>query len=454
MLVLDARIRFPMASLLIVLICICGCAFVGAGLAVSASATSHKLVEIKVTGSKRFTQEEVAAACGLPLGAMVGEEDFKKAARQLGESGAFREIAFTYAYSSAGIKLAFQVSDADKFVPARFADFVWFGERELLTKVHERVPLFSGDLPATGRLPDQVSDVLQALLVENGIPGHVEYLRNAGKSEHLDSIDYSVSGVTIRVRNVEFTGVEEEELPILQAAAEKFSGREYSRALLASFIEHGVLPLYHERGYLKASCAPPQTKVVKPEPSTASEPGEDKREITRVDVTLGVTSGSRYRVSGWSWSGNKEIPVETLQAMLRNKNGQPADTVQLDQDLRSVQELYGSRGFVTATIKAIADFDDGAGAVAFRLEVNEGPLYRMGELAFRGIDNNLEAKLRAAWKIRTGEVYDASYLKQYLPQARKLLPASVDWEVSTHVTALVRDKTIDVDLQYMAKAPH
>ena len=106
------------------------------------------------------------------------------------------------------------------------------------------------------------------------------------------------------------------------------------------------------------------------------------------------------------------------------------------------------------SVRGKADFDDAAGAVAFRLEVNEGPVYRMGELAFRGIDNNLEAKLRAAWKIRTGEVYDASYLKQYLPQARKLLPASVDWEVSTHVTALVRDKTIDVDLQYMAKAPH
>jgi hypothetical protein len=29
----------------------------------------------------------------------------------------------------------------------------------------------------------------------------------------------------------------------------------------------------------------------------------------------------------------------------------------------------------------------------------------------------------------------------------------VDWEVSTHTTANARDKTVDVDLQYMAKAP-
>ena len=76
----------------------------------------------------------------------------------------------------------------------------------------------------------------------------------------------------------------------------------------------------------------------------------------------------------------------------------------------------------------------------------------MGELAFRGIDNNLEARLRAVWKLRPGDVYDATYLQQFLPQARKLLPVTIDWDVSTHVTAIARDKTVDVDLQYTAKA--
>src|SRR5271168_4033696 len=169
-------------------------------LTISASApaqpTNYKLIAVKVTGSKRFTQEEVAAASGLPVGTIAHEADFKKAARQLGESGAFGSIAFTYTYSSAGTKLEFQVTDADKFVPARFADFVWFTDEELFRKVHEHVPLFKGELPTNGRLPDQVSDVLQALLVENGIPGIVQYARTEGKDERLESIDYSVAGVS------------------------------------------------------------------------------------------------------------------------------------------------------------------------------------------------------------------------------------------------------------------
>jgi outer membrane protein assembly factor BamA len=413
--------------------------------------SAYKLIAVKVTGSKRFTSGEVAAASGLPVGTIAHEDDFKKAARQLGESGAFNSIAYTFSYSSAGTRIEFQVTDADKFLPVGFTDFVWFTDEDLRQRIHQRVPLFKGELPTSGRLPDQVSDVLQALLVENDIPGHVEYRRNSDKNDQPMSIDYNVAGVSIRIRQVEFPGAGAAELPLLQAAAEKLVDREYSRAFMNNFIEHSLLPIYREDGYLKAACAPPQTKAVKP--GAAPDTNDNRTKPTFVDVTFPVAPGHQYKLTRWQWSGNKEIPTDALQPLLHAKAGQTANTLQLEDDLRAVQELYGSRGYVTAAIKANAEFDDAAGTVAYQLDVSEGPVYHMGELEFRGIDNNLTARLRAAWKLRPGDVYDATYLKQFLPQARKLLPANLDWEVSTHVTPLTRDKTVDVDLQYTAKAP-
>ena len=172
-----------------------------------------------------------------------------------------------------------------------------------------------------------------------------------------------------------------------------------------------------------------------------------------MDITFPVTPGLQYKVTAWDWSGNKALPTDQLQPLLHAKAGQIANTVQLTDDLHTVQELYGSRGYILASVKVNAEFDDVAGTVAYHLAVNEDSVFHMGELEFRGIDNNLTARLRAAWKIRPGEVYDAGYLQQFLPLARKLLPTSLDWEVSTHVTALARDKTVDVDIQYTAKAP-
>lgn len=412
--------------------------------------SAYKLISVTVSGSKRFTSEEVALASGLPVGTVAHEEDFKKAARQLGESGAFSEINFKYSYSTAGTKLEFQVSDAEKFVPARFTDFVWFSDEELRAAIHERVPLFDGDLPGSGRLPDQVCDVLQAMLVEKRIPGHVEYQRREAKNGRLESFDYNVAGVSIRIHHAEFPGAGSGELPLLQAAAERMIDREYSRDYMMNFVEHALLPIFYERGYLKATCATPQPKVVKP---SAEELDLNQRPRTYVDVTFPVTPGVQYKLKQWEWSGNKKIPTSALEPLIHAKVGEAANKVQLRDDLVSVEQLYGSRGYVAAAIKVDADFDDAAAMVAYRLEVTEGPIFHMGELQFRGLDNNLEARLRAAWKLRPGDVYDTSYLQQYLPVARKLLPATLDWEVTRRVTPITTDKTVDIELDYTAKPP-
>jgi outer membrane protein assembly factor BamA len=172
-----------------------------------------------------------------------------------------------------------------------------------------------------------------------------------------------------------------------------------------------------------------------------------------VDVIFAVTPGPQYKLKSLEWSGNEAIPTDTLQKMVRAEPGQPANTVRIGDNLKDVQKLYGSKGYVTAAITPQFTFDDASTTVAIRLEVKEGAVFHMGDLEFRGLDNSLMAKLRNAWKIRTGEVYNTTYLNEYLPVAQKLLTSTLDWEVSAHVTPNIRDKTVDVDLIYTAKAP-
>lgn len=413
-------------------------------------ASARQLIAIKVVGSKRFPEQAVAAASGLQMGTPVNDDDFKKAARRLGDMGVFTDIAYSFSYSSAGTKLEFHVTDADKFVPVRFEDFVWFADDELFRRIKEHAPLFDGQLPLSGRLPEEVSDVLQAMLVERAIPGNVEFARSGTPDGPIDSIVYKVADVAIQIRNVEFTGASEGDIPTLKAAAKRVFEREYSRSILHSLVEHQLLPVYFSKGYLKATIGEPQPKVVK-QPSEESE--DTVRHLTVVDVTFPVTPGQQYKLKSLEWSGNREISTDVLQKMVRAEVGQPANTVRIGDNLKDVQRLYGSRGYVAASMKVDAEFDDAGGAVAIRLEVKEGDEYHMGELEFRGLDNSLTAKLRAAWKIRPGEVYDATYLTEYLPAAHKLLPPSLDWDVSSHVTANLRDKSVDVDLIYSVKAP-
>jgi outer membrane protein assembly factor BamA len=384
------------------------------------------------------------------MGTAVNDDDFKKAARRLGDMGVFTDIGYNYSYSSAGTKLELHVTDGEKFVPARFEDFVWFSDAELRQRIQQHAPLFDGELPLNGRLVDEVSDVLQAMLVEKSIPGHVEYLRVGKQDGPVEAISYHVNDVLIRVRNIEFTGADPVDLPALEAAGRRLPDREYARTRLNQLVQHQLLPVYYERGYLKAQFGEPQPKVVK-EPAAESEDGP--RNQTVVDVTFAVTPGQQYKLKSLEWSANHVFSNETLQKMLRADVGQPANTIRLADNLKDIQKLYGSRGYVACTVKTQTAFDDAAGTVAIRIDLTEGDVYHMGELEFRGLDNSLMAKLRNAWKIRFADVYDTTYLSEYLPAAQKLLPANLDWEVEPHVTANVRDKTVDVDLIYSVKAP-
>lgn len=413
-------------------------------------ASARQLIAIKVTGSKRFPEDAIATATGLQMGAAVDDDEFKKAARRLGDTGVFTEVGYTFSYSSAGTKVEFHVTDAGKFVPAHFEDFVWFTDAELRKRIKEHAPLFDGELPIFGRMADQVSDVLQAMLVENAIPGHVEYLRTGKADGPIESINYHVTDVLIQIRKIEFTGAGEAEIPALEAAGERLADREYSRVRLAQLVQKQLLPVYYARGYLKAQFGEPQPKVVK-QPSAENEDGP--RNQTVVDVIYAVTPGLQYKLKSVDWSGNKEFPTEMLEKMVRAEPGQPANTIRIGDNLKDIQKLYGSHGFVTTAIKADAEFDDAASTVVIHLVVTEGFAYHMGELEFRGLDNSLTAKLRNLWKLRPGDVFDSTYLSEFLPAAEKLLPANLDWDVASHVTANVRDKSVDVDIIYSVKVP-
>ena len=126
-------------------------------------ASDRQLISVKVAGTKRYADDAVLAASGLQLGTTVTEDDFKKAARRLGDLGVFSDIAYSYSYSSAGTKLALQVTDVDKFVPVRFEDFVWFSDHELLQRI--RIGIAEGRAEPRVHMVSAIETIVHLVLV-------------------------------------------------------------------------------------------------------------------------------------------------------------------------------------------------------------------------------------------------------------------------------------------------
>ena len=417
-------------------------------LASQADVTPRKLLTISVTGNHRFNTGDIVAASGLAPGMTAGEDDFRKAAERLGDTGAFSDVSYSYTYSEAGTKLTFDIKEHTEFVPARFEDFVWFSDEEIRHQIKERVPLFDGELPVSGKLAAQVSDVLQGMLIEKGLSGHVDYDRLVKEEGgNIQAVLFSVQGVSILVRRAQVTGAGADELAQMQAVS-GLSGKAYTRSGLELFVEKQILPVFREHGYIKA-----EVKILPPKtiPPQSESPG-DRQNATYVDVEFITRPGNQYQIAGIEWDGNKIVPVEQLNALLRAKPGKTANSIQLAADLDRVRQLYASQGYIRTAIKPEEQFDEPSSSVKYRLKVVEDSQYKMGELEIRGLDRALEAKVIEAWKLHPGAVYNAGYLPAFLQEAVKLLTKSLDWTTTHHVTANVRDKTVDVEIHFTAQA--
>ena len=414
-----------------------------AGTGKTAPVLAYKLIELKVTGSQRYTEKEILPASGLVLGQNVVEADFKETARRLGDTGLFSDIAYSFSYSAAGTKLELQLTDIEesKLVPAHFENFVWFTDAQLLTEIQKRVPLFKPRMPVSGTMPDNVEQALQAVIDEKQIPARVDYLREAPeKGGSLIAIAYRVEALEIRIRNVEFPGATPDQLPALHTAAHKLTGAAYMRSPLAQVASIEFMPVCLQRGYLKASFADSEARVI-----TQSE-GE-----VEVDAILPLTPGKVYSTSTVEWKGNTVVAAADLQPLIHLTAGQPADAIRLTSDLEQAAKLYHTKGYMTARITPKPLLDDDHSTVRYELNVQEGDQFKMGEFEVIGLDSQAKAHLQAAWKLREGDPYDSEYPKRFLNETSRLIPAGIPWQIGIHEAVNEKDKTVDVTIRFAAK---
>jgi outer membrane protein assembly factor BamA len=395
--------------------------------------SAYKLVSIKVTGAPRHKPQDVIRATGLQLGQVVHKEDLEDVVRLLGESGAFTDISYSLEFSPNGTKLELTVQDSKKFVPVNFDNLVWFSNEELFNKLHGSVPLFDGKVPVTGQMVNQISDALQVLLDEEKIVGQVD-TRRVPDDGAIEAFTFTVTGLHITIRDVEFSGADTADLPLLVASAKRLQGAEYMLPTLRTMADKTFLPVYHERSYLKAAIGDPQAHVVSTE--------EDH---VLVDVTFPVHPGKQYKVSGLEIAGCKAVPEDTLRSLIHVKAGETANAIQLEKDLQAVKQVYGTRGYVAATVTVESRPDDSGPTVQYLVRISEGDVYRMGDLKIHGLDSKTTARLENDWTLRPGDVYDSSYPGRFVEQAYKEIG---DWNTSVRESVDEKERTVDVAVRF------
>jgi outer membrane protein assembly factor BamA len=364
------------------------------------------LTAVNVTGLSQFSQEQVVRASGLQIGAPTTLADLQSAVDRLAKSGAFDSVNYRYETRATNLTADIVVVETKNVLPCLYDNFVWFTTAELDEAVKKRVPFYAaGKLPVTGESANQARAALQDLLHSKGLPGEVSYMPYAPMGGAVSALLFRIDGAAIPIKSVAFSGEQKVTAQQLADAAKGLIGQNYSALDVESYARAGLLPLYHQRGYLRATFAPVKVALVDP---SSRGPAFD------VALTLSVTEGDQYSLSSINWSGNQAIATTELAKAFGMSAREVANTEKIDVGFRNAVRVYNSHGYINAQVLPNADLDDAQKLAAYSVTVKEGSQYHMGSITFEGVSERVANILAKDWKLKPGDIYDSEYTNEFL----------------------------------------
>jgi outer membrane protein assembly factor BamA len=392
---------------------------------------TYAVRKIEATGVQRFTTADIIHVSGLMVGQSVSASDLERTAAAMADTGLFRAVRYRFAPDAGGIAITFDIDEEkDWSIPVIYDNFIWIEDAELNAVVRDAVPAFAGGIPANSRVPDRIVRALADLLRRHAIAGTVTHtlrMRQDGSNRlHMFAIDNPSPALGA----LHIDGA----VRVSEAALQKMAGdaiaKPYSRQYISEFASKTLVQAYHDRGYWRAAFQPPVAT-----PATIGGCGG-------AAVTVRVDEGVQYRFQRTSWIGHHGIGQNELDALL----GLPADAFAeetvLRHGLEAIASAYRRRGYLNQTATPEPVFDDETRRVSFSITIEEGPQFHMGIFSADGLPTAQRASLVKKWKLKAGDVFDASYLSTFrrelgLVSEGRALVLQTNVNQTTHVVDVV-----------------
>ena len=126
-----------------------------------------------------------------------------------------------------------------------------------------------------------------------------------------------------------------------------------------------------------------------------------------------MQEGAAYALDRFAWTGNAVIAAKELDSLMQLKSGEVANVLKLDDGLRRVSTAYGKQGYVMAHATYTPQLNDDTKKAVFDIAIEEGPQFHFGTLTFPGLAPDGAAILSSRWKLKAGDVFDATYPSQF-----------------------------------------
>jgi outer membrane protein insertion porin family len=136
---------------------------------------------------------------------------------------------------------------------------------------------------------------------------------------------------------------------------------------------------------------------------------------TYCTVRFVIDEGPRCEINSVNFVGVNKFRVEDLQGMLKLKTGEPFDGTTLLRDKATIEQIYGSYGYVFADVKAEPKVTEDASRMDLVFVIEEGKRYRVGEIRVQIEGEHPHTNIRTVLnriELQPGDIVDVRKLRR------------------------------------------
>ncbi len=357
-----------------------------------------KSIDVRYVGAKTVAEDRILSRMSTKVGSTLSVAQVDEDVKSLYESGEVDNVRVLSEPSDGGVALIVVVQSRALYGGVEFEGNSVIDDSKLAKSLELSVNK-AIDESAIRKARQTIQDQYRKKGYPEATVGYrIGTPNSQGYSAVVFVIDEGTQGVLRKVSFVGNNSLPGAKLREVMTQKEKGldtlikgGGRTDSESLAQDV--RAIEDLYRDSGYLNARVS-----------NVAKVPVDDKYN----DVVFTIEEGPVYNVAGINVDGVSSISMEKdVLPYLKTGAGKQFSGAGLRDDIKLINDQYGSRGFVDANVVPRLD-EAGPGQVAVRLNVSEGRCYKIGQIHIEGNHKTKDHVIRRELPLLPGEPLDST----------------------------------------------
>ena len=415
------------------------------------SQAPNTIDEIRVIGNRRIPKETVLARLFTHPGDTYDPISIERDFNSLWNTGYFDDLRIDREETEKGVILNIFVREKPDIREINYKGLNSVTQSDVLDRFKKEKVGLSVDSQYDPTKIKQAETVIKEMLAEHG--HQFATIRTDIKTIPPASVQVNFNikeGPVVKVGKIRFTGNPHLSSLYLRRSMknlkpigipysiifEDLFPQTYDSSKLEEDTER-VRQAYRDKGYANAAVEQPHTAI-------RDEGGLNwftfrPRTGKRIDITLPIEEGDRYRLGTITFTGNKAVSnVKALRATFPLKDGDWFNATDIGKGLDNLKKAYGQLGYINFGAIPRLAYDDQKHTVSINVDIDEGKVFYVSRIEFQGNTITRDRVIRRELLLDEGSVYN-SQLWEYsilrLNQLEYFDPLKVDQDSEAHQDA-------------------